>query len=86
MRCSKCGTQAFLLLGMCAECAPEDHARYKRAYDASLAMFNRFEKEQGKPVLSDWSGFEKWLVRQPDYSKYVATVSRVSHRAIDSGV
>jgi hypothetical protein len=54
---------------------PEKEVSYSTddpSYRASCRMFERFEKETGKPVLRAWYEYEEWLERQPDLDDYVA--------------
>lgn len=40
------------------------------AYDYSVRLFDRFEAETGRSVLSVWREYESWLEDQPDLDEY----------------
>jgi len=64
--CSKCHRSAFLVHGLCRQCAPDLHSQ-TTDWAPYNALCDQYERETGTRAVDDWEGFDDWCrVRERD--------------------
>jgi len=67
-RCRQCHEPGFLIFGLCAQCAPAEHAAHSEALAISSAANKAFKAATGKDSLLAWEQYEAWLESHPEFA------------------
>jgi hypothetical protein len=86
--CHKCGTEAFLIRGLCRDCGPVYHEEHDVWTEFVSTASKAFEAQTGKTALSAWREFEEFMNRyldtHGDVAEHLTRVSRSTGRLEES--